>query len=88
MNTKHRYRRAAVAVSLLTMLSAASPNSRVSAQAPETKDFRDDFAGTSLRPEWTIVNNDANRWSLVDNDYLLLVLKDEKQILLQTRCSR
>jgi hypothetical protein len=56
----------------------ASFSSPAAAQAPEAKDFHDDFAGTSLRPEWTIVNQDANRWALVDNDYLLLVLKDEK----------
>ncbi len=63
---------------LITLPFTVSSSSPAAAQAPETKDFRDDFAGTSLRPEWTIVDQDKNRWALVDSDYLLLVLKDEK----------
>jgi hypothetical protein len=35
--------------------------------------YRDDFMGKSLRPEWEIRAKDPNRWSLIDNEYLLLV---------------
>lgn len=35
--------------------------------------FRDDFMGKSLRPEWEIRAKDPARWSLIDNEYLLLV---------------
>jgi len=35
--------------------------------------FRDDFMGKSLRPEWEIRAKDPDRWSLIDNEYLLLV---------------
>jgi hypothetical protein len=79
MNEKLRRGCAALVLSWLSVLPiTVSSSSPAAAQAQETKDFRDDFAGTSLRPEWTIINQDANRWAFVDNDYLLLVLKDEK----------
>ena len=45
--------RAALVLNLLFILSASSLGSVVWAQAPE-KNFRDDFAGASLRPEWNL----------------------------------
>jgi len=45
-----------------------------SVSAAEDVVFRDDFTGTSLRPEWTIRGNDPDRWTLVDNEYLLIVM--------------
>ncbi len=69
--------RAALVLNLLFILSASSFGSVVWAQAPE-KDFRDDFAGASLRPEWNLTDQDKNRWDLVNDDYLILVLKDDK----------
>ena len=66
-----------IVLSVLTIVSVNSLSSVVSAEAPEMN-FRDDFASTSLRPEWDVVDQDIKRWELVDNDYLLLVIKDEK----------
>jgi len=41
--------------------------------AQETVVFRDDFTGTTLRPEWQLLNEDADRWTFIDNDYLLFI---------------
>jgi hypothetical protein len=68
---------AALVLILLFLVSVSILNSAVSAQAPE-KNFRDDFAGASLRPEWRVVDQDINRWAIIDDDYLVLVLKSEK----------
>ncbi len=35
--------------------------------------FRDDFTGTSLRPEWNLIGEDTERWAIVDNEYLLII---------------
>jgi hypothetical protein len=47
----------------------------------ENSVFRDEFTGTSLRPEWKIDNEDKNRWALVDNDYLLLITNYNKDLV-------
>ena len=41
--------------------------------ASESANFRDDFMGKTLNPEWDIKAKDSNRMALVDNEYLLLV---------------
>jgi hypothetical protein len=61
---------------LIALQVGGVSNSVVSAQAPATRIFFDDFNGPVLRPEWTIINPDANRWALV-NGNLLLVLNDD-----------
>ncbi len=35
--------------------------------------FRDDFTGTSLKPELSFLTEDKDRWTLVDNEYLMIV---------------
>ncbi len=50
-----------------------------SVQAAEEVVFRDDFTGTSLRPEWTVLGNDADRWTLIDNEYLLIVMTNTEK---------
>lgn len=65
-----------IVLTLLIIVSVNTLSSVVSAQAPE-KNFRDDFAGASLRPEWDVFDQDIKRWELVDDDYLILVIKDE-----------
>lgn len=37
--------------------------------------FRDDFSMQSIKPNWRIVNKDPDRYSLIDNQYLMLVTK-------------
>ena len=69
--------RAHLLVILLFIISVSILNSDVSAQVPE-KNFRDDFAGASLRPEWRVVDQDINRWAIIDDDYLVLILKNDK----------
>lgn len=44
-----------------------------SAWAQEDAVFRDDFTGKALRPEWKLVAGDPDRWTLADNEYLLVV---------------
>jgi len=39
------------------------------------KSFRDDFSMQSIKPEWRIVDKDTDRYSLIDNQYLMLVTK-------------
>lgn len=54
------------------------PQNLVLAQASgeEEKDFffRDDFTGTTLKPEWDILNEDPDRWTLYAGDYFLVVI--------------
>jgi hypothetical protein len=80
MNTRHLSRGLATLIlsSFIVLSVNGMSNSVASPQTPEIKDFYDDFAGSSLRPEWTIVNQDANRWALVDSEYLLLLANDNK----------
>lgn len=35
--------------------------------------FRDDFTGSDLRPEWAIVGENKDRWTLIDGEYLLII---------------
>jgi hypothetical protein len=52
-------------------------NSVALAQTPDII-FFDDFNGRSLNPQWTIVDNDANSWDLAGDNYLVLVLAENK----------
>ncbi len=54
---------AALPVTLGVALSAATAPS---AGAVEGETWTDDFASTTLRPEWEVVNEDAGGWSLLD----------------------
>jgi hypothetical protein len=36
--------------------------------------FRDDFTGKTLRPEWEILYDDPDRWSLYSGEYFLVVV--------------
>jgi beta-xylosidase len=40
--------------------------------------FRDDFTGTSLRPEWKLLREDSDRWTLYENEYLLIITASSK----------
>ena len=51
---------AVIVLSMLMSVSTYSLGSIVWAQVPR-KDFRDDFAGASLRPEWNVIDQDKNR---------------------------
>lgn len=66
-----------IVLTLLIIVSVNTLSSVVSAQAPE-KNFRDDFAGASLRPEWDVFDQDIKRWELVDDDYLILVSRTRR----------
>jgi hypothetical protein len=35
--------------------------------------FRDEFTGTSLRPEWSIIAEDRDRWALIEGDHLIII---------------
>ncbi len=35
--------------------------------------FRDDFTGSSLKPELSFLAEDKDRWTLIDNDYLMII---------------
>jgi hypothetical protein len=50
----------------LVAATAASPE-----QSP--LNFRDDFTGTSLRPEWTVQAPDPDRMALTDGDYVMII---------------
>jgi len=39
--------------------------------------FRDDFKGKTLHPELEIAKEDSSRWSLTENEYLLLVTHEK-----------
>jgi hypothetical protein len=43
------------------------------AQQDATIEFRDDFIGKSLNPKWQIIAPDKDRWTLIDNQYLMIV---------------
>lgn len=45
------------------------------AAEPQSKNFRDDFTGQKKRPEWRINLEDKDRYTFIDNEYLLLVTK-------------
>ncbi len=66
---------------LLVMAGTAGAESPAAGAgaAQETVVFRDDFTGTTLRPEWRLVNEDPDRWTFIDNDYLLLITTSTKQ---------
>ena len=76
-------------ISIVTILSVFFNYKFVKAETSSTEDkenivFRDEFTGTSLRPEWRIDNEDKNRWSLVENEYLLLITSYNKDLLKNT----
>lgn len=53
----------------------------VFAQKEEESDdvfFRDDFTGTSLRPEWKIKSEDKDRWMLNGDHLLIITTKSDK----------
>jgi hypothetical protein len=73
-------------IGIVTILSVFFNYKFVKAETSSTEDkenivFRDEFTGTSLRPEWRIDNEDKNRWSLVENEYLLLITSYNKDLL-------
>jgi hypothetical protein len=61
--------------SLQRVSAAPASNSEVQPDRaePHSNNFRDDFSGSELRPEWGVLNEDADRWTLTQDDYLLLV---------------
>src|SRR5688572_27206944 len=62
-----RWISALVAATLpVTLGVALSAVTAPSAGAVEGETWTDDFASTTLRPEWEIVNEDPGGWSLVD----------------------
>jgi hypothetical protein len=71
---------------VVTILSVFFSYKFVKAETSPTEDkenivFRDEFTGTSLRPEWRIDNEDKNRWSLVEDEHLLLITSYNKDLL-------
>lgn len=67
----------------LPMLAGALVLGLTMSSQAQTQDgyFRDDFTGTSLKPELSIVAEDKDRWTLVDNDYLLIVPRKNENTL-------
>ena len=64
-------------VTTAALLETASP-----AGAQERLDFRDDFMGQTLAPEFRVLNPDPNRMAMVDGEYaLLLTHQDRKNVV-------
>lgn len=53
------------------------PNIAASVDA-QNKNFRDDFTGQTIRPEWKIFAEDKDRYAFIGGDYLLLVTKSPR----------
>jgi hypothetical protein len=54
-----------------------------SAQQQSNVIFRDDFIGKTLNPKWQIVGPDKDRWTLVENEYFLIVTAKKGANVLQ-----
>jgi hypothetical protein len=73
----------AVALTSLSLSLYASSHSehqilaQASGEHEERFVFRDDFTGTSLRPEWDLLNEDKDRWALFGGDYFLVVVTND-----------
>jgi hypothetical protein len=63
-------------LSYLIMVCACAANPYGPAAAEEadsTFRFEDDFIGKTLHPDWSIQNEDPDRWTLLDDDYMFLI---------------
>lgn len=61
-------------LAILVMLPSVASSENTA--EPQSKNFRDDFTGQKKRPEWRIDREDKDRYTFVDNEYLLLVTKN------------
>lgn len=62
----------ALSAGMILMLMILMSSQTTSEESPDVG-FRDDFTGTSLRPEWVVNHEDPDKWALADDDYLLIV---------------
>jgi hypothetical protein len=58
---------------MVSAAPAASSDVQPDRAEPHSNNFKDNFSGTQLQPKWNVLNEDTDRWTLVQGDYLLLV---------------